>query len=143
MSARERLSDLDARAATAAALAREGDPAVLPDLLAAYDEPIETGGEALLAAMDELGGGAEGRRLATSPDPAQRRVAARLMSLLPDKEHLPALLPLLTDPDPAVADAARRALRHQWRTPEWHVAVERLAASPDPELREVGESLLA
>jgi hypothetical protein len=41
-----------------------------------------------------------------------------------------------------VAEAARRALRHQWRTPEWHVAVERLAASSEPELRRLGESLL-
>jgi hypothetical protein len=125
MSARERLRDLEARAEIAAELAREGDPAVLPDLVAAYDEPVETGGEALLEAMAALDGGLQARRLAGSPDAEERRVAARLMSLLPEPEHLPALEPLLDDPDPDVAAAARKALRHQWRTPEWHALVAR------------------
>ena len=57
------------------------------------------------------------------------------MHLLPDREHLDALVPLAEDPDPGVADAARRALRGQPRTRDWHVAVERLAAQGDPELR--------
>ena len=48
------------------------------------------------------------------------------MSLLPEPEHLPALEPLLADPEPAVAEAARKALRHQWHTPEWHALVERV-----------------
>ena len=141
MSARERLRNIPARSQTAAALAREGDPAVIPDLLAAYEQPVEEGGDALLEAIDALGGAAEGRRLATSPDPEARRVAARLMSLLPEPENLPALEPLLTDGDPEVAAAARKALRHQWRTPEWHATVDRLARSDDPELRETAEAL--
>jgi HEAT repeat protein len=141
MNARERLADVGARPETAAALAREGDPAVLPDLLAAFEEPVEPGGEALLQAMRDLGGAAEARRLSASPDPEERRVAARLMSLLPEKESLPALEPLLTDPDPAVAAVARRALRHQWRTPEWHALIRRLAVSADPALRETAEGL--
>jgi hypothetical protein len=141
MSVRERLRDLDARPETAAAIAREGDPAVLPDLLAAYEEPVETGRSALLKAMSALGGAAEGRRLASSPHPGERRVAARLMSLLPEPENLAALEPLLTDADLEVAAAARKALRHQWRTPDWHATVERLTASGDPDLRATAEAL--
>jgi hypothetical protein len=141
MSVRERLRDIDARPETAAAIAREGDPAVLPELLAVYEEPVETGRSALLKAMSALDGAAEGRRLAASADAEERRVAARLMSLLPEKENLAPLEPLLLDPDPQVAAAARKALRHQWRTPEWHAAVDRLARSDDPELRETGEAL--
>ena len=141
MSARERLQNADARPETAAALAREGDPAALPALVEAYDDPVETGGEALLSAMEALGGGAEARRLASCDDADSRRVAARLMSLLPEPEHLAALEPLLADPDPAVAVAARKSLRHQWRTPAWHAAVERLAGSDDPALREIAEAL--
>jgi hypothetical protein len=141
VSVRERLRDIDARPETAAALAREGDPAVLPELLSVYEEPVETGRSALLKAMSALGGAAEGRRLATSSDASERRVAARLMSLLPEKENLPALEPLLVDPDAEVAAAARKALRHQWRTPEWHATVDRLARSDDPELRATAASL--
>jgi HEAT repeat protein len=141
MSARERLKNATARPETAAALAGEGDPAVLPALVEAFDDPVETGGDALLDAMRALAGGAAARRLASSDDAGDRRVAARLMSLLPEPEHLAALEPLLVDPDPAVAGAARKALRHQWRTPEWHAAVERLAGSEDPSLREAAEVL--
>ncbi len=141
MSAADRLKNAEARPATAAALAREGDPAVLPDLVAAFDDRVETGGDAVLDAIRDLGGAAEGRRLATSADAGERRVAARLMSLIPQPENLASLEPLLADRDPAVAEAARKALRHQWRTPAWHAAVERLAQSEDPSLRETGKAL--
>ena len=143
MSAAERLKDAQARPQTAAALAEEGDPAVLPALVAAYDDPHETGGDALLEAMRALEGPAEARRLARSADPGDRRLAARLMSLLPEPAHLPALEPLLGDPDPGVAAAARKALRHQWRNGEWRAAVERLAVAEDPELRALGDQLRA
>ena len=69
-------------------------------------------------------------------------IAARLMSLQPQPENLAALEPLLEDPDPEVAGAARKALRHQWRTPAWHQTVERLVRSDDPALRETAEALL-
>ena len=141
MSAGDRLKDAEARPETAAALAREGDPAVLPDLVAAFDDRVETGGDAVLDAMRDLGGAAEGRRLAASADAGERRVAARLMSLLPQPENLAALEPLLEDPDPEVAATARKALRHQWRTPAWHATVERLARSEDPALREAAVAL--
>jgi hypothetical protein len=141
MSAGDRLKNAEARPETAAALAREGDPAVLGDLVAAFDDPVETGGDALLDAMRDLGGAAEARRLAGSADAGDRRVAARLMSLLPQPENLASLEPLLTDADPAVAGAARKALRHQWRTPAWHAAVDRLTRSEDPSLRETGKAL--
>ena len=142
MSAADRLKNAEARPETAAALAREGDPAVLGDLVAAFDDRVETGGDAVLDAIRDLGGAAEGRRLATSADAGERRVAARLMSLQPQPENLAALEPLLEDPDPEVAGAARKALRHQWRTPAWHQAVERLSRSEDPALRETAEALL-
>jgi hypothetical protein len=76
--------------------------------------------------MEAQDGGAEARRLAESPDPAQRRLAARLMHLLPETEHLEALERLVTDPDPDVAQQARRAFAGQRRTPEWHAAAARL-----------------
>ena len=135
MSAAERLADAGAWPETAAALADAGEPAALADLVAAYDQPVEASRAPLLAAMDALGAGAEAHRLAGSGDAGERRVAARLMHLLPDRAHLGALVPLAEDPDPAVADAARRALRGQPRTGDWHVAVERLAAQGDAELR--------
>ena len=141
MSAADRLKDAEARPATAAALAREGDPAALPDLVAAFDDRVETGGDAVLDAIRDLGGAAEGRRLAASADAGERRVAARLMSLIPQPENLASLEPLLEDPDPDVAAAARKALRHQWRTPAWHAAVERLTRSEDPALRETAVAL--
>ena len=136
MSAADRLSRPSAWPETAAALVQEGDPAVLPALVAAYDQPVEASRGELLEAMDALGGGAEARRLAESDDAEERRVAARLMHLLPETGHLAALERLVADRDPDVAAAARRALRGQRRTPDWHAAVERLAGADDPELRE-------
>ena len=125
MSALERLRAASGRAEAAEELARAGDASALPALVDAYDDRVETGGEAVLDAIDALGGAGAGRRLASSASADDRRVAARLMSLIPEPENLAALEPLLTDPDPEVAAAARKALRHQWRTPEWHAAVER------------------
>jgi hypothetical protein len=57
------------------------------------------------------------------------------MHLLPAPEHLAALERLVADADPGVAAAARRALRGQTRTTEWHAAVTRLATADDPALR--------
>ena len=131
MSALERLRTASGRTEAAQELARDGDPAALPALVDAYDDRVENGGEAVLDAIDALGGAAAGRRLASSTDAGERRVAARLMSLIPEPENLAALEPLLADPDPGVAAAARKALRHQWRTPAWHAAVERLGGLED------------
>ena len=143
MSAADRLAEPAAWPETAAALARAGDRSVLPDLVAAYDQPVEARRGELLDAMEALGGGEEARRLAESPDAGDRRVAARLMHLLPEPEHLAALERLVADPDPAVASAARRALRGQRRTPAWHAAVERLAALGDPEVRAAAAEWMA
>ena len=105
MSAADRLAHAGAWPETAAALAGAGDPAVLADLVAAYDQPVEASRGDLLDAMDALGGAAP-RRAASpaSADADERRVAARLMHLLPDREHLGALEPLAEDDDAAVAD---------------------------------------
>ncbi len=124
----------------ASELAAAGDPSVLPDLVAAYDQPVEASRGELLDAMEALGGGSEARRLAESSDAAERRVAARLMQLLPEPEHVAALERLAADDDGAVAAAARKALRGQRRTPAWRAAVERLAASDDADLRAAAES---
>ena len=101
----------------------------LAELVAAYDRPVELGKGKLLLQMEAQGGGAEARRLAGSPDPAERRLAARLMHLLPEPEHLEALERLVTDADPDVAQQARRAFAGQRRTPEWHAAAARLEFS--------------
>ena len=66
-------------------------------------------------------------------DRRTRRAAARIMHLLPDESYLPALVPLVDDPDPPVADAAWRALRGQLRTDEWRAAVARIAADGPPD----------
>ena len=101
----------------------------LADLVARYDQPIELGKGALLDEMEALHGGAEARRLAESDDPAERRLAARLMHLLPEEDHLEALEKLVTDADPEVSQQARRAFAGQRRTPEWHAAAARLGFS--------------
>jgi hypothetical protein len=98
----------------------------LADLVSRYDQPVELGKTRLLQEMEALNGAAEARRLASSEDPGERRVAARLMHLLPDTEHLTALERLVTDADPDVARQARRAFAGQRRTPEWHAAAARL-----------------
>jgi hypothetical protein len=101
----------------------------LADLVAAYDRPVEMGKGPLLLQMEALNGGAEARRLAESKDPRERRLAARLMHLLPETEHLDPLERLVADDDEAVATAARRAFAGQRRTPEWHAAAARLGFS--------------
>jgi HEAT repeat protein len=98
------------------------------ELLAAYDTRSEGHrGAELLGAMREADGVAVAQRLAASEASPDRLVAARLMYLLPDEGHLPALLPLLSDPDPAVASAARWAMRVQRRTSAWRTAVRGLS----------------
>ena len=143
MSAADRLAHPGDWPRVAPELAGAGDPSVLPDLVAAYDQPVEAGRGDLLDAMEALGGAAEARRLAESADAEERRVAARLMQLLPEPEHVAALERLAADDDDAVAAAARKALRGQRRTPEWRAAVARLAASDDADLAAAAQGWLA
>jgi hypothetical protein len=115
----------------------------LADLVAAHDGgAAETDLSAVLTELDESGGAQAAGQLAGSTDPADRRLAARLMQLLPDASHVAVLDGLVTDRDPRVAKAARRSLRTQRRTPEWRATVERLAASGDPELRRAAQGWL-
>jgi hypothetical protein len=93
--------------------------------------------------MRALGGVNEATRLASSADAADRRLAARLMHLLPDEHHLSSLESLVADPEVAVATAARRAMRGQRRTHEWHAAVDRLAHAESPALRDAAADWLA
>jgi HEAT repeat protein len=78
--------------------------------------------------LDDSGARQAAPRMAAAEDPHTRRAAARIMHLLPDESYLPALVPLVDDPEPPVADAAWRALRGQLRTDGWRAAVERIAA---------------
>ncbi|MGH3768748.1 MAG: hypothetical protein ACRDS0_15210 [Pseudonocardiaceae bacterium] len=127
---------------TSRQLVAAGDRSALRELVAAYDSPVEGRRGLLLAAMQELGGVDEATRLASSSDAVDRRLAARLMHLLPDERHLPVLEPLVADPDVVVAAAARRAMRGQRRTKEWHAAAERLMNAKDPALGEAAADWL-
>src|SRR3954454_6622445 len=86
--------------------------------------------------LDDNGAREAAPRMATADEPGTRRAAARIMHLLPDEAYLPALLPLVDDPEPPVADAAWRALRGQLRTAEWRAAVERIAEDGPSERRD-------
>jgi HEAT repeat protein len=103
------------------------------DALDAADDP-ERG--RLGRELDDSGAREAAPRMAAADDPLTRRAAARIMHLLPDESYLPALVPLVDDPDEPVADAAWRALRGQLRTDEWRAAVTRIAADGPPHRRE-------
>jgi HEAT repeat protein len=75
-------------------------------------------------------------RLARSEDDRSRWAAARIAHLLPDERHVAALVPLVSDPEPGVSDAAWRALRGQRRTQEWRAAVAQIAEHGPPSRRE-------
>jgi hypothetical protein len=81
------------------ALVAAGDQGALRDLVAAYGSPVEGSRRSLLEAMRALGGVNEATRLASSADAADRRLAARLMHLLPDGHHLSSLESLVADPE--------------------------------------------
>ena len=80
------------------------DDAALIALVQTYEQSFEEAQSPLVREM-EAGGGVEAApRLARSDDAGERLVAARLMHLLPDERHVAALVPLIADPDPDVAD---------------------------------------
>jgi len=105
----------------------------LVDALDAADDP-ERG--RLGRELDDNGAREAAPRMAAAPDAPTRRAAARIMHLLPDESYLPALVPLVGDPDDGVADAAWRALRGQLRTDAWRTAVARVAADGPPHRRD-------
>jgi HEAT repeat protein len=111
----------------------DSDLIALVDALDAADDP-ERG--RLGRELDDSGAREAAPRMAAADDPPTRRAAARIMHLLPDESYLPALVPLVDDPDESVADAAWRALRGQLRTDEWHAAVARIATDGPPHRRE-------
>jgi hypothetical protein len=116
----------------------------LAELVARYDEHDEEYRRPLIDEMDQLGGIAAAAHLARSADADERRVAARLMHLLPDDVHVEALALLVHDPDERVAATARRALHGQPRTSAWRELVCRLADdhSSDPQLAAAAEAWL-
>ena len=111
----------------------DDDLIALVDALDAADDP-ERG--RLGRELDDNGAREAAPRMAAADDPRTRRAAARIMHLLPDESYLPALVPLVDDPDEPVADAAWRALRGQLRTDEWRAAVTQIAADGPPHRRE-------
>jgi len=114
-------------------VADDDDFIALVDALDAADDP-ERG--RLGRELDDNGAREAAPRMAAADDPLTRRAAARIMHLLPDESYLPALVPLVDDPDESVADAAWRALRGQLRTDDWHAAVTRIAADGPPHRRD-------
>jgi HEAT repeat protein len=111
----------------------DDDLIALVDALDAADDP-ERG--RLGRELDDNGAREAAPRMAAAEDPRTRRAAARIMHLLPDESYLPALVPLVDDPDEPVADAAWRALRGQLRTDEWRAAVAQIAADGPPRRRD-------
>ena len=122
-----------------------GDEAIehLLELVARYDGLEHEPRAELIAQMRALGGIQRSHALAASDDPGRRRAGARVMELLAHPSHLPVLEPLVRDPDAAVARAARRALHHQLRTPQWHAMVDAMLGGPDPGLRSCAQEWLA
>jgi HEAT repeat protein len=118
----------------------DADLIALVDALDAADDP-ERG--RLGRELDDNGAREAAPRMAAADDPHTRRAAARIMHLLPDESYLPALVPLVDDPDESVADAAWRALRGQLRTDEWRAAVARIAADGPPHRREDADRWLS
>jgi HEAT repeat protein len=114
-------------------VADDDDLIALVDALDAADDP-ERG--RLGRELDDNGAREAAPRMAAAADPRTRRAAARIMHLLPDESYLPALVPLVDDPDEGVADAAWRALRGQLRTDEWRAAVTQIAADGPPHRRD-------
>ena len=113
--------------------ASDQDLIALVEALDAADDP-ERG--RLGRELDDNGARDAAPRMAAAPDALTRRAGARIMHLLPDESYLPALVPLVDDPDESVADAAWRALRGQLRTDEWRAAVTRIATDGPPHRRE-------
>jgi hypothetical protein len=97
----------------------------------------------LIYDMEAAGGVPGAGELARSADVEDRRVAARLMELLPDEAHVEPLAALVGDPDRQVAGYARLALRGQVRSPAWYALVERLAAGDDADLAAAAAEWLA
>jgi HEAT repeats len=116
----------------------------LAELVARHDDHPELNRREMLDEMDDLGGIPAAGELARSDDVDDRRVAARLMHLLPDPAHVEPLGALVHDPDPTVAAAARRALHGQLRSSSWQALVRRLADdSSDPGLAATASAWLA
>jgi HEAT repeat protein len=107
----------------------DADLIALVDALDAADDPDRG---RLGRELDDNGAREAAPRMAAADDPVTRRAAARIMHLLPDESYLPALVPLVDDPDEPVADAAWRALRGQLRTDAWRAAVAQIAADGPP-----------
>jgi hypothetical protein len=136
------LGDPGRRAEAARVVAASGDRSLLAALVDARDARVEASILPLVEAAEALGGADEALRLGESEDPGERYLAVRLIELVGDDRHLPALERLVADPHPAVASRARAALEATVRTDAWHELVERLRRSSDEELAAAAEGWL-
>src|SRR5215208_129791 len=128
------LTDPDRRREAARVVAATRDRSLLPAVVEALDARAEASIVPLVEAAAALGGAEEALRLTASTDPGERFLAARLIDLVGDDRHLAALEQLVSDGDPSVSRAARRALAESERTEAWHDVVGGLVASADEEL---------
>jgi hypothetical protein len=112
------------------------DKRALVPLVQAYEKPVEADKLCLSDAMEALGAEAEARKLITSKDATERRIAIRLMILFGSDEQLAPLNEVaLHDSDTALRTAARDALRQQRQTKKWEEVIATHLDSPDDALR--------
>ena len=137
------LTDPDRRSEAARVVAATRDPSLLAAVVEAVDIRAEASIVPLVEAAKAIGGAEEALRLSASADPGERYLAARLIDLVGDDRHLPALEQLVSDGDPSVSGAARRALAESERTEAWHDVVRRLVASADEDLASAASAWLS
>jgi HEAT repeat protein len=121
------------------------DPAFLPDVERLLDDRDEDVRFAALATAGLLGKGKHLARMiagTTSPNPAARYWSVRAIANTEDAAGLPALLPLVRDPDRSVRTVLVEALGVLGGE-EARKALEKLAADPEPEIRKSAKEALA
>jgi HEAT repeat protein len=121
------------------------DPALLPDVERLLDDRDEDVRFAALSAAGLLGKGKHLARMiagTTSPNPAARYWSVRAIANAEDAAGLPALLPLVRDPDHGVKMMLVEALGILGGE-EARKALEKLAADPEPEIRKSAKEALA
>jgi hypothetical protein len=112
------------------------DKRALVPLMQAYERPAESDKQCLTDAMEALGGEAEARHLIASKDPGERAVAIHLMILFGSDDQLEPLSAVVKDdPDPALRQRAKDALRQQRQTKKWEEVVATYLASTDDTTR--------
>lgn len=103
------------------------------------DEKISAGSPSAIDLARSLGPAARpiARQHLTSPDPQSRRVAVHCLEAAGDPTDLPAVLPLLRDPNPDVGAAAAVAIRriHGSAAGYGGMMLEGFTSAPNPALK--------